>query len=91
MDSKIELNTSDSSLMKATALFFKERSFGETQNIFFKLFQCWGLKDCQKRIDLTNTEVALFYDQLIGIVTAAYLLHQANRVFQTGQEEIDHD
>ena len=64
MDSKIEIKISGARLLKATESFFKDRTFGETQAIFFKLFQCWGIKECNKRIDLTNVEVALFYDQL---------------------------
>lgn len=79
MDSKIEIKISGAGLLKATESFFKDRTFGETQTIFFKLFQCWGIKECYKRIDLTNAEVALFYDQLVNLVGEAYIAYQANR------------
>jgi len=87
MGSKIEIKTSGLGSLKATELFFKDRTFGETQDIFFKLFQCWGIKECHKRIDLTNAEVALFYDQLQNLVAEAYIAYQANKPALNGKED----
>jgi hypothetical protein len=50
-----------------------------------KIFQGWVLKDCQKRVDLPNEEVALFLDQLNSLVAAAYIIHQENRVLLTNE------
>jgi len=86
MDSKIEIKSSGTGLLKATELFFKTRTFGETKDTFFKLFQCWGIKECYKRIDLTNAEVALFYDQLLNLVGQAYITFHADKPALDGEE-----
>lgn len=58
---------------------------------FLKMFQCWTTKDCNIKAEISDEEVALFFDQLIDLVAAAYILHQANRVPETGQEGTAHE
>ena len=87
MESKLIPGGSHSSLMTATETFFKNRTFGETQNTFFKLFQCWGTKECDKRFELSNIEVASFYDQLGEIVKEAYLFYQSSRSVTSIKED----
>ena len=41
--------------------------------------------------ELSDEEVALFFDQLMDLVAAAYILHQANRASPNQQEGNDHE
>ena len=91
MESKNDIDFSNASLMNAMELFFKERSFGEIQNIFFKLFQCWGVKECHKRMDLSNADVALFYDQLQSLLGEVYLKYQATKSTGISIEDNNHE
>ena len=68
------------SFKEASASFFKKRTPDGAKVLCWKLFQCWAQKDCNLKSDLTDEEVALFFDQLIALVAAAYIEHQANRV-----------
>lgn len=60
--------------------FFDENTPESTWTTFFKLLQCWTVKDCKLKYDISDEEIALFFDQLIDLVAAAYIIHQANRV-----------
>jgi hypothetical protein len=73
------------------AKFFVQNTPESTRCLFMKLFQCWALKDCKIKAEISDEEVALFFDQLIDLVAAAYIVHQANRVSQTGQEGKEHE
>jgi hypothetical protein len=86
MTLKFDLNSPDSSLMQAMDLFFKNRSFDHTQTFFFKLFQCWGVKECDQFVDLTNEDVALFFDQLLNLVGVSYIAYQANKAVISNNE-----
>lgn len=81
--------TPQRTLFEATEAFFKERNFADAQNIFFKLFQCWSVQECYKRIDLTDAEVTLFCDGLLNVVSGAYLVYQATRGLNI--QEIRHE
>ncbi|OKS88744.1 hypothetical protein RG47T_4222 [Mucilaginibacter polytrichastri] len=36
------------------------------------------MKDCEIKIEVPEKEVALFYDQLMDLVAASYILYQEN-------------
>ena len=77
-------------LSEVMSSFFKKNTPDSTKTTFFKIFQCWALKDCNIKAEISDEEIALFFDQLIDLVAAAYILHEANRV-SPGQEGIKHD
>jgi len=74
---------------KVTEAFFCDNTPESVKDLFFKMFQCWVVKDCNLKAEISDEEVALFFDQLIDLVAAAYIVHQANRVSLTGQEGVD--
>lgn len=71
--------------------FFEAHTPEETKVLFWKFFQCWVTRECKIKADLSDEEVALFFDQLIDLVAAAYILHQANGVSQNQQGGESHD
>lgn len=83
--------TDDLPLGEVLDNFFKGNTPESSRVFFWKVFQCWTLKDCNIKAEISDEEVALFFDQLIDLVAAAYILHQANRVPQTGQEGSEHE
>jgi len=76
---------------EVVAGYFKANTPESTKVLFWKVFQCWALKDCNLKAEVSDEEVALFFDQLIDLVAAAYIVHQANRVSQTQQEGSGHE
>jgi hypothetical protein len=78
-----------STLSPDTALtkFFEEHSLDSTKVLFWKFFQCWVTRECNIKAELSDEEVALFFDQLMDLVAAAYILHQADRVPNENQQE----
>ena len=83
--------TADLSFEEAAEIFFKKNSTQSVQVLVWKFFQCWVTRDCKIISDLTDEEVALFLDQLIDLVAAAQILHEANRVSENAREENDHE
>jgi hypothetical protein len=79
------------SLKKMMDAFFKANTQDSVREFFWKVFQCWVTRDCNIKAEISDEEVALFFDQLTDLVAAAYIVHQANRVSQTGQEGIEHE
>jgi hypothetical protein len=77
------------SLKEVMSTFFREYDPETTKLMFWKFFQCWVTKDCSIKGELSDKEVALFFDQLMDLVAAAYILHQANRVSKDQQEGSD--
>ena len=71
--------------------FFDGHTPESTQVLFWKFFQCWVTRDCNIKADLSDEEVALFFDQLIDLVAAAYILHQANGASLNEQEGNGHE
>lgn len=82
---------SDLSLKEVMTAFFKGNSPESAKVLFWKMFQCWVTRDCNLKADVSDEELALFFDQLIDLVAAAHILHQANRVSPTGQEGLSHE
>lgn len=78
-------------LNKVLMTFFKDNNPDTTKVLFWKFFQCWVTRECNIKADLSDEEVALFFDQLMDLVAAAYILHQANRVLNNGQEGSSHE
>ncbi|MDB5143398.1 MAG: hypothetical protein JWQ66_2111 [Mucilaginibacter sp.] len=78
--------TSALPLEKVMSTFFKDNTPDSVKVLFWKMFQCWVTRDCNIKSDLTDEEIALFFDQLIDLVAAAHILHQANRALDAGQE-----
>lgn len=78
--------TSQLSFNEAAEIFFKDYSTQSVQVLLWKFFQCWATRDCKLTSDLSDEEVALFFDQLIDLVAAAYIEHQANRVSDGRQQ-----
>lgn len=72
--------TSELSFEEVAKTFFKDNSTESVQVLFWKFFQCWVTRDCNIISDMTDEDVALFFDQLIDLVAAAHILHEANRV-----------
>ena len=83
--------TSYRSLPEALDVFFAENTPDSSWTFFFKIFQCWTLKDCKIKTEISDEEVALFFDQLNDLVAAAYTVHQANRVLATRQEGLTNE
>lgn len=71
--------------------FFKGHSPDTAKNFFWKMFQCWAIKDCKIKAELSDEEVALFFDQLSDLLSAAYILYQANIVSQSNEERDKHE
>jgi hypothetical protein len=71
--------------------FFDDHTPESTNVLFWKFFQCWVTRECNIKADLSDEEIALFFDQLMDLVAAAYILHQANRVLPTEQEGSGHE
>ncbi len=46
------------------SLFFRENSVESVRNLFWHLFQCWIVKDCNLKEHYTDENIALFLDQL---------------------------
>lgn len=63
---------------EAAATFFKSNTPDSVKVFCWQLFKCWATKDCKEITDLSDEEVALFFDQLIDLVAAAHIEHQAN-------------
>jgi hypothetical protein len=83
--------TAGKTLKEIITTFFKDNTPESTQVLFWKFFQCWVSRDCKIKADLTDEEVALFFDQLIDLVAAAHIVHQANRASNViVKEEDDH-
>lgn len=61
------------------AAFFKAHTPDSTKYLCWKLFQCWALKDCNIKAEITDEEVAFFFDQVIELVAAAYAEHQSEK------------
>ncbi|RFZ91105.1 hypothetical protein D0C36_19375 [Mucilaginibacter conchicola] len=79
------------SLNEVLARFFDDRTPESTNLLFWKFFQCWVTKECNIKADLSDQEVALFFDQLMDLVAAAYIVHQANGASETEQKGKSHD
>jgi hypothetical protein len=82
---------SELSLKKMMDAFFKANTPDSAREFFWKVFQCWVTRDCNIKAEISDEEVALFFDQLTDLVAAAYIVHEANRVSPTGQEGMDHE
>lgn len=65
-------------LEKVLDAFFSTNPPDRVKFLFWKLFQCYVLKDCVIKAEVPEKDVALFYDQLTDLVTAVYLLHMKN-------------
>jgi hypothetical protein len=78
--------SSKATFSEVVANFFKCHTLDSAYMFKWKIFQCWTLNDCDITSDIPNEEIALFLDQLTDLVAAAYILHQANRVPNAGQQ-----
>lgn len=79
------------SLREEVRKFFAGRTPDTAKVMFWKLFQCWATKECTVKGEVTDEEVALFFDQLTDLVAAAYILHQANGAPEDPQKGNGHD
>ncbi len=68
------------------ATFFKSHTPDSAKVLFWKVFQCWTVKECKIKTDISDEEIALFFDQLTDLVAAAHIEHQANRVSANRQQ-----
>src|SRR4051812_8753629 len=50
------------SLKEVMSTFFRTNDPETTKVLFWKFFQCWVTKDCHIKADLSDEEVALFFD-----------------------------
>ena len=71
--------------------FFKAHTPEETKVLFWKFFQCWVTRDCNIKADLSDLEVAQFFDHLMDLITATHELHEANAAVQRPQEGDDRE
>ena len=83
--------TSYDTLEVVLTRFFDKHTPEDAKVFFWKFFQCWVTKDCNIKAELSDEEVALFFDQLMDLVAAAYILHEANRVSEKPQEGKQHE
>jgi hypothetical protein len=84
-------SSSEISLKEAMNVFFKDHTPESAKVLFWKMFQCWVTRDCKIKADLSDEEIALFFDQLINLVTAAHLLRQANGASNQNSREGSND
>jgi hypothetical protein len=75
---------------KALSVLFDMRSPDNAYSMFWQLFEAWT-QFSAKKMQFTDKEIALFPDQLIDLVAAAHIEHEANRASGTGQEGRDRD
>ncbi|MCC8407735.1 hypothetical protein LJ707_02260 [Mucilaginibacter sp. UR6-1] len=78
-------------LSDVVSKFFANHTPEAAKVMFWKLFQCWATKECTYKAEVSDEEVALFFDQLTDLVAAAYILHQANGVPENPQKGEGHD
>lgn len=78
-------------LHEVMAAFFKHHTPDSAKLLFWKVFQCWALKDCTVKAEVTDQEIALFFDQLTELVDAAYLEHRASETNPSSPKESDHE
>jgi hypothetical protein len=83
--------TSYLSMEEAMLVFFKENTVESVQVLFWKFFQCWVTRECKLISDLSDNEIAHFFDQLIDLIAAAHMLHEANRVSDPQSKEGSND
>lgn len=69
--------TFELSLKEMMETFFKVNTPDSVREFFFKVFQCWVTRDCNIKAEISDEEVALFFDQLTDLVAATYNLHQS--------------
>ncbi|MFC0513115.1 hypothetical protein ACFFGT_02850 [Mucilaginibacter angelicae] len=78
--------TSRLTLKEVMESFFRDNTPESAKVLFWKLLQCWALKDCKIKAQVSDEEIALFFDQLIDLVGAVYVVHQANGALLNSQE-----
>lgn len=78
-------------LREVMDIFFGTHTPESVRDVFWKMFQCWVIKDCNIKAEISDEEVALFFDQLIDLVAAAYIVHQANRVSTNQPKGDEHE
>jgi len=78
--------TSRPSLKEVMASFFKGNTPDSTQFLFWKVFQCWALKECTIKAEVSDQDIALFFDQISELVAAAYIEYQADGFSSNPQE-----
>jgi len=78
-------------LKKVMDAFFSANTPESVKTLFWSMFQCWVTKDCNLKAEISDEEIALFFDQLMDLVAAAYLVHQASRVPPAQQEGSGHE
>jgi hypothetical protein len=76
---------------KALQAFYGLYSPQQAQEITFYLFKAWVCQCEEKKKPYSEQEIALFLDQLIDLVAAAFQLHEGNRVSVNLQEGAGHD
>jgi|SRR6185437_8576458 len=74
-------------LQEAMIAFFEGYTPESVKGLLWRMFQCWVTRDCKVRAEISDEELALFFDQLMDLVAAAYVVHQANGVSQGGGDE----
>jgi len=92
MEAELNINlTSGKPLKEVLREFFERNSPESSWAYFILILQCWTMKDCKIKAEISDEELALFFDQLIDLVAAAYIVHQANSVSKTAQEGSEHE
>lgn len=79
------------SLKKMMDAFFKVNNPDSIREIFFKLFQCWVTKDCNNKAEITDKELATFFDQITDFFTVAYDLYSKSNLTNADQERKGND
>jgi hypothetical protein len=78
-------------LKEVMITFFKDNSPDKVQALFWKFFQCWVIKDCKIKAEISDEELALFLDQLNELIAAAYNTYQENGFVSISQEGNSND
>lgn len=72
-------------------VFFTKYSPELTHYLCLRIFQCWGVNECTTKAEISDEEIALFLDQLIDLVAAAYIVHEVNRASDSNSKEGQND
>lgn len=83
---KQEILVNDLSPKLVLAEFFRVHSVEGVRGRLFCVLRAWAHCPVGHRSGVSDEDIALFFDQLIGLVAAASQLHQADRVAVDLQE-----
>jgi hypothetical protein len=79
------------SFKKAVKDFFKDNDPDTVRIMIWRIFQCWIKRDCDVITDVSHREMAQFFDQLIDLIGAAYIVHEMDKISDNLDKEQEND